>query len=201
MLFKVKDGLLCQKCTQVKIGYDIKKIKEVVKNKKFKVECISEEYINSVTPLKWRCLNNYCSAVYDKIWASVQRSSNGGCPFCNLNNDRSWFLLDTLRKIFGHNKVKVLKLNVFDDFKKTRYKVFAVPSKKIVVELENWFDTSFFKRYHGNKEMFELQQKSILRKDKVLKEQGFNQIKIPLKKNIHLIDIERQLIQSLKKII
>lgn len=193
IIFKIQNQLQCKKCTQIKNGYNLKKVIETIKIKKIPLACLSKEYTNGIIPLKWKCLEPLCNGEFNKDWTSVNRSSKGSCIYCSLNLKRNVFLLNYLNSLFGKKKVEVLKLPIIDQLKHTEYQVFYLADQNLVVELDNWYDNEFFSRYHKDKKQFKLQQQSKNKKDKYLKEKGFIHIKIELKADIHFYDIERKL--------
>lgn len=76
-------GPYCMNCSSAsKRGFDIEYVKNwLVENKKPFV-CISTEYKNKESPMKWKCTVEDCQHIWQTRFGCIKNAGNG-CPACN----------------------------------------------------------------------------------------------------------------------
>ena len=65
----IRNGTWCDECFKESLHYSIEEINESVKEKN--IECISSNYIDSITKLKWRCTLNK-NHIFEETYAEIK---------------------------------------------------------------------------------------------------------------------------------
>jgi len=123
-------GQGCDACSEEKIKnnnpkkLNLEKVKTKIYDINKNIEIISDEYINSITPLKFRCLldGHKWETSYTAIVENNKKSQiDSGCPMCAGQ-------VLTLEKSFAHNKPEYMK---YLKNKEDGYNNFTFSSNKI----------------------------------------------------------------------
>ena len=66
----------CLRCAE-RTGYSINKIKANLKKNKRPIICLSNEYVNNKSPMKWKCKK--CSHEWETTWKAIKGTRTKGC--------------------------------------------------------------------------------------------------------------------------
>ncbi len=106
------EGTWCKKCAGLELG-TIEEMREIANSKGG--ECLSEEYVNSVTKLKWKCKDNH-------IWEANPRDvkHKSWCPYCTwyTGERKCKYILERLLDTEFHKTRRVLKGLELDGYSK-----------------------------------------------------------------------------------
>lgn len=102
----LKSGRSCPRCRPNRIrkskSFNIEYLKKRSKALNDKIEIIDNQYFNSRTPLKCRCLN--CNRILFKTWDNIK--SGSGCKKCSLSRAKRPSLKE-IKKIFESKNINV----------------------------------------------------------------------------------------------
>ncbi|MDS9471545.1 hypothetical protein [Sporosarcina pasteurii] len=167
----VKDGHWCKVCGYEKVAesrrvYSIVDMKLLAK--KYNGECLSERFISTSHPLKWKCANGH---YFEKAYGYLQRGQ--WCSTCGLG--------------LNERKTRFIFENIFSaPFPKTREELGTGleldgynKKLRLAFEYEGEQHYYFIKLFHREKEGFLAQKARDEEKRKLCKEQGLNLIEVP----------------------